>query len=116
MLKQSVGDETFGYDRYLNQRFYTSTEWKRFRRDIIVRDLGCDLGVNDGDHEIQSKILIHHINPISPEDIVRHRVDRLLDPENVICVSGKTHQAIHYGDESIFNVYVERLPGDTKLW
>lgn len=116
MLGGIVCEETFGFDRYLNQRFYTSTEWKRFRRDIITRDFGCDLGVDDGLHEIHSKVLIHHINPITPEDIIRHRTDILLDPNNAICVSGKTHQAIHYGDESAFATFADRRAGDTKLW
>ena len=114
-LNGRVGSATFGFDRYLNQKFYTSYEWRHFRRDIIVRDNGCDLGIDDGLHTIGGKILIHHLNPIKPEDISLQRIEVLLDPENVICVSHRTHEAIHYGDESILNAFVERYPGDTAL-
>lgn len=114
-LGGKVGRATFGFDRYMNQKFYTSYEWRTFRRDIIVRDNGCDLGIDDGLHEIGGKILIHHINPITPDDITMQRLDVLLDPENVICVSHRTHEAIHYGDESLIHPFAERRPGDTAL-
>lgn len=114
-LGGEVGRATFGFDRYMNQKFYASKEWKNFRRDIIIRDNGCDLGVNDGLHNIGGKILIHHINPITPYDILNKRLGVLLDPENVICVSHRTHEAIHYSDESLLSTYIERRPGDTSL-
>lgn len=109
-----VGEETFGFDRYLNQLFYRSPEWKRIRDKIIIRDLGCDLGI-DG-MEIFGKILIHHMNPISMADI-RNRSDFLLNPEYLITVSNETHQAIHYGDESLLiTVPAPRAPNDTCPW
>ena len=109
-----VGEDTFGFDRYLNQNFYRSREWKRVRDEVIMRDNGCDLGV-DG-HEIRGKILIHHMNPITSEDI--HRVsDYLLNPEYLICVTHRTHNAIHYGDESlIVTALIERTQNDTCPW
>lgn len=108
-----VGEETFGFDRYLNQTLYRSPEWKRFRRDIILRDCGCDLACDD--REIFGKILIHHIVPITLEDI--HRRDpKIFDPDNVISTSLNTHNAIHYGDESLLFEMVERRPNDTCLW
>lgn len=109
-------ERTFGSHRYLNQRFYSSYEWKRFRREIIIRDNGCDLGIDDGLHDITNRILIHHINPITQEDILNKRYDVLMNPENVICVSHNTHEAIHYSDESILNIFSERKPNDTFLW
>lgn len=115
-LGGQVGKQTFGYDRYLNQKFYTSEEWRRFRRDIIIRDHGCDLGIDDGLHDIKTKIIIHHINPISMKDILRRNFDILLNPSNVICVTHRTHEAIHYGDISLLQIYVERRPGDTRSW
>lgn len=110
-----VGEETFGYDRYINQIFYNSDEWKRTRRDVIIRDNGCDLGVDGFD--IHSKILIHHMNPINVNDIIE-RSDYLMNPEYLICVSFKTHNAIHYGDESILMTQqiIERRPNDTCPW
>ena len=111
-----VGQATFGGNRWLNQRFYTSKEWKTFRRDIIVRDNGCDLGIDDGLHDIHGRILIHHLNPIRIEDLKERSFDILLDPENVICVSHKTHEAIHYSDANLLETYHERTPNDTKLW
>ena len=109
-----VGEDTFGFDRYLNQNFYRSREWKRVRDEVIMRDNGCDLGV-DG-HEIRGKILIHHMNPITSEDV--HRVsDYLLNPEYLICVAHRTHNAIHYGDESlIVTAPIERTQNDTCPW
>lgn len=109
-----VGSETFGYDRYLNQILYRSSEWRRFRRDVILRDNGCDLAC-DG-YEIVGKILIHHINPITVKDI-KNRDIKILDPENVIAVSLNTHNAIHYGDESLLlSELLIRTPNDTCPW
>ena len=110
-----VGEETFGYDRYINQIFYNSDEWKRTRRDIIVRDNGCDLGVVGFD--IYSKILIHHMNPINVNDIIE-RSDYIMNPEYLICVTFETHNAIHFGDESILTnqQIIERRPNDTCPW
>ena len=114
-LGGKVGEETFGFDRYLNQVFYSSAEWKRFRRDIIVRDLGCDLGIED--RTIGGIIIIHHINPIILADIHRRNLGVLLNPENVICVSHNTHNAIHYGDESLLTLaLIARRPNDTCPW
>lgn len=114
-LSGLVGEDTFGYNRYLNQYFYTSREWKQLRNAIIVRDNGCDLGIEGC--EIGSGILIHHIEPITMDDI-KNRSDKLLDPNNLICVSKKTHNAIHFGDESILteDVTIERFPNDTSPW
>lgn len=113
-LGGSVGRPTFGFDRYINQRFYTSAEWKRVRETVIARDLGLDLGVPD--HDIHDKILIHHMNPMLPEDIIRED-ETILDPEFLISTSHQTHNAIHYGaaiDSLIPNE--PRSFGDTKLW
>ncbi|MBQ0088370.1 MAG: hypothetical protein KBT27_03435 [Prevotellaceae bacterium] len=113
-LNGNVCEETFGYDRYLNQVLYHSPEWKRFRREIILRDNGCDLAIPD--HRIVSRVYIHHLNPITLKDI-EMRNPMALDPENAICVSFDTHQAIHYGDESLLNLDVkERHPNDTCPW
>lgn len=109
-----IGDETFGYDRYLNQTLYRTAEWKRFRREIIVRDNGCDLACEG--YEIIGNVLVHHINPITVKDIVR-RDPKIFDPENVICVSLNTHNAIHYGDESLLMLGpIERTKNDTCPW
>ena len=109
-----VGMETFGYDRYLNQVLYCSAEWKRFRRDMIIRDNGCDLA--DDDYEIVGKIILHHIDPITVDDVLK-RHPKIFDPENVICTSLNTHNAIHYGDESLLiGDLVERTPYDTCPW
>lgn len=113
-LVGSVGKETFGYDRYLNQTLYRSPEWKRFRRDIIIRDNGCDLGCEG--YDIVGKILIHHIEPITIEDIIK-RNPKIFDPENVISTQLMTHNAIHYGDESLLITEpVVRKPNDTCPW
>lgn len=113
-LDGRVGEETFGFDRYLNQSFYTSKEWRSVRNKVIVRDNGCDLGM--ADREIAGKILIHHMNPITVDDIVK-RSDFLLNPEYLICTYKNTHDAIHYGDENIlFKTPVERRPNDTCPW
>ncbi len=114
-LGARVGAATFGYDRYLNQILYNSYEWKeRIRRDIIIRDGGCDLAVPG--FEIPRRILIHHINPITVED-VKSRDPIVFDPENLICVSHTTHQAIHYGDENLIPTGpIERTKNDTCPW
>lgn len=113
-LRGSVGKETFGFDRYLNQALYRSPEWKRFRRDMILRDNGCDLACEG--YEIVGKVLLHHINPITIEDIT-NRSSSIFDPNNVICVSMNTHNAIHYGDESLLVIGpTERIPYDTCPW
>lgn len=113
-LKGSVGKDTFGYDRYLNQILYHSGEWKSFRNDIIIRDNGCDLACEG--HEIHKRILVHHINPITVEDVL-NRSPMVFDPENVVCVSHMTHNAIHYGDENLLmTAPVERSQNDTCPW
>lgn len=110
----SVGRSTFGFDRYINQRFYQSSQWKRAREFVIVRDDGCDLGVPG--YEIYSNILIHHINPVDVEAIV-HGDDWIFDPEYLITTTQNTHNAIHYGDASLLpKKVVAREFGDTKLW
>lgn len=109
-----IGETTFGFDRYLNQQFYRSPEWKRIRREIILRDEGCDLAFPG--YEIHSRIYIHHLNPIS-EDELLHGVEAIINPNNLVCVSFDTHQAIHYGDSSLLpKTPIERRPNDTKLW
>ena len=114
-LGGEIGVETFGFDRYLNQTFYTSTEWRNFRRDMIVRDMGCDLAIED--REIQGRIILHHINPIDVNDIRLKRIDALLNPENIICTSFNTHQAIHYGDSGLLiTMPIERTKNDTCPW
>lgn len=113
-LTGRVGEETFGFDRYLNQIFYNSREWKDIRDYVIVRDGGCDLGIED--REIFGKILIHHMNPIRQEDILR-RSKFLLDPEYLISTVHNTHNAIHYGDESLLILApIERTKNDTCPW
>ena len=113
-LNGSVGRETFGFDRYINQRFYTSKEWRDIRHYVITRDLGLDLGAEG--YEINSRILIHHMNPIVVDDIL-HKNDDILDPEFLITTCHNTHNAIHYGDSSLLpKPLVERSRGDTKLW
>ena len=110
----TVGEETFGFDRYLNQSFYKTKEWLRIRDHVIVRDQGCDLAMID--REIRGKILVHHMNPITKEDIVR-RSKYLLDPEYLICTVKNTHDAIHYGDESLLiKAPIERQKNDTCPW
>lgn len=110
----TVGADTFGFNRYLNQAFYKSEEWKSIRRHVIIRDCGCDLGIEG--REIHERILIHHINPISEEDIL-DRSDYLLNPEYLISTSHRTHNAIHYGDDSILiDVPLERRKNDTCPW
>lgn len=113
-LGGSVGHTTFGFDRYLNQTFYRSREWRSLRRYVIDRDEGCDLGVPG--YEIHSRLMIHHMNPISVEQIVKGDPD-VFDPEFLITTTHNTHNAIHYGDErQLPRPLVPRRPGDTKLW
>ena len=113
-LNGRVGEDTFGFDRYLNQEFYRSYEWRRLRNEIIVRDCGCDLGIED--REIFDRVFIHHMNPIGAEDILQHS-DLLLNPEFLICTSKLTHDAIHYGDEQIlYQEPITRTKGDTCPW
>jgi hypothetical protein len=109
-----VGEETFGFDRYLNQLFYRSDEWKKIRDKVIIRDNGCDLGIEG--HDIRSRIIIHHMNPITKADILQ-RSDFLLNPEYLICTIKSTHDAIHYGDESLLiTTPIERYKNDTCPW
>jgi hypothetical protein len=113
-LSGQVGRSTFGFDRYLNQQFYTSREWRQVRDHIIVRDNGCDLGVEG--YDIHSRLYIHHLNPLTVGEI-QNADDSLLDPENLIVTCHQTHNAIHYGDERLLpRPLVDRQPGDTKLW
>ena len=114
-LKGYVGDETFGSKRRMNQLFYSSDIWKQTRNEIILRDEACDLAVPG--YEINRRLQVHHINPIRLEDILENRWDILLDPDNLVCVSFRTHNAIHYGDESLLpQIPIERKPGDTCPW
>jgi hypothetical protein len=113
-LHGGVGRSTFGYDRYLNQRFYTSYEWKRTRQEVIVRDHGCDLGVRG--YEIHADLYVHHINPMTAGDII-HGNDWILNPEFLITTTIFTHNSIHFGDDNSFpKVVVARSRDDTKLW
>lgn len=117
MLNGKVGAETFGFDRWLNQRFYTSEEWQQLRNDIIVRDNGCDLGVKG--YDIQDMIIVHHMNPIVSDDII-NCTPYLLNPEFLICTSFDTHQAIHYQTADMLKISpiypIERKPNDTCPW
>ena len=115
MLKGRVGIETFGYDRYLNQMLYTCPEWKKLRDQIILRDNGSDLGLED--YPIYGKVIIHHLNPITVDDVLDYSPD-VFNPEYLICTSHKTHNAIHYGyeDYSRSMQIVERKPNDTIPW
>ena len=108
-----VGETTYGFDRWINQTFYKSREWRQIRTDIISRDMGCDLGITG--REILGKIFIHHLNPIMAYDIV-HAKQTVFDPEYLITCSFDTHNFIHYGRVSAPNVVIERQEGDTKLW
>lgn len=113
-LRGSVGRSTFGFDRYINQQFYTSTQWRQIRHHVIARDLGCDLGVEG--YEIHDRIYIHHMNPMTVNDIT-HGEDSILNPEFLISTTHRTHNAIHYGDERLLpRPLTERRSGDTKLW
>ena len=109
-----VGRETFGYDRYLNQILYNTKQWKKFRREIIIRDNACDLACEG--YEINYRILVHHINPITVEDII-NRNPMIFDPENAITTTHRTHNAIHYGDKNLLMLQpMERTPNDTCPW
>lgn len=110
-----VAEETFGFDRYLNQKFYRSPEWRRLRNQIIVRDNGCDLGIEG--YDIFDRVIIHHMNPIRSSDIIQV-TDFLTNPEYLVCVSRSTHNAIHYGDKDLLpsNKVLERSPNDTCPW
>lgn len=114
-LDSRIGEITFGSSRWLNQKFYTSKEWRKVRDTILVRDNGCDLA--DPDHEMLGGLTVHHINPITERDIVDN-ARSLFDPDNLITVSSSTHKAIHYGDESLlmFRRIIERSPNDTCPW
>lgn len=113
-LRGILGEATFGFDRWMNQRFYKSQEWNLVRNHVIVRDNGCDLGILG--YEIVSGLLVHHMNPLSLEDL-RHGRDWIIDPNFLITTSLQTHNAIHYGDESLLpRGPIVRTPGDTRLW
>ena len=112
-LNGEVGKATFAFDRYINQKFYRSIEWKRVRDQVILRDNGCDLAMEG--YEIHGRILIHHMNPIALKDI-ETLSEFLLNPEYLICTVHNTHNAIHYGDESLITMPVERQPNDTCPW
>lgn len=113
-LGGSVGCSTFGFDRHLNQSLYTSKKWRSLRDKIILRDNACDLAIED--RELHTKIVIHHINPITPNDILQSNA-LVFDPENLICTSDNTHKAIHYGDSTLLHKLPKaRMPGDTSLW
>lgn len=111
-----IGESTFGSHRYLNQILYKTKEWRSIRDDVILRDLGHDLAMRDDQYEVSGIIVVHHINPITLEDIQNHRPE-VFDPEFLVCCSDNTHKAIHYGYE-LKNLwtYEERKPGDTQLW
>ena len=114
VLHGQVGEQTFGFDRWMNQRFYQSFEWRQVRSYVITRDDGCDLGVPG--YEIQAQLLIHHINPLTPQDLFDGE-EWILDPEFLITTTKRTHNAIHYGDRSLLpKPFVARMPGDTRLW
>lgn len=113
-LGGSVGHVTFGFDRYINQGFYASSEWRNVRRHVILRDQGCDLGVPG--YEIHDALLVHHMNPMTSEDII-HEEEWIFDPDFLITTTARTHNAIHYGDASLLRVqFVERSRNDTRLW
>ena len=113
-LRGVVGEPTFGYDRWINQAFYRSAEWRHVRNYVISRDLGCDLGVEG--YEIHDKVIIHHMNPMQQADLL-HGNDDIVNLEYLISTTHKTHNAIHYGDASLLpKQYTPRRPGDTKLW
>lgn len=113
-LRGGVGEATFGFDRWINQQFYRSREWKRAREYVIVRDEACDLGIPG--YDIRADLLVHHMNPVTADDLIRGE-EWVLDPEFLITTTHRTHNAIHYGDDSLLQkAPVERRPGDTKLW
>jgi hypothetical protein len=113
-LHGKVGEDTFGFDRYVNQSLYKSNKWKRTRSQVIIRDNGCDLGIEG--HELDNYIVIHHMNPLTLEDIEEER-DVVFNPEYLISCSSRTHKAIHFGDENLLpKDFIERRPNDTCLW
>lgn len=113
-LGAQVGESTFGFDRYINQAFYRSTQWKHIRNHVIARDRGLDLGVEG--YEVHDRVIIHHMNPMGVEDIVDGD-ESILDPEYLIMTTHRTHNAIHYGDKRLLTPkLVARTPGDTRLW
>jgi hypothetical protein len=113
-LQGLLGDVTFGFDRWINQQFYKSQEWQQVRTFVIVRDNGCDLGVPG--YEIGAALMVHHMNPLRPSDLI-HGSESIIDPEFLILTSLATHNAIHYGDNSLLpRGPVVRVPGDTTLW
>lgn len=113
-LDGQVGEETYGFDRWMNQAFYRSQEWKQIRNHVIVRDSGCDLGILG--REIRERIIVHHMNPIMVHDI-QFATEYLLNPEFLICTTHNTHQAIHYGDEKLLiSEPIVRTPNDTCPW
>lgn len=113
-LRGEVGVATFGWERWLNQELYRSSKWRRTRDKVIIRDMGCDLA--HPDFQIGDRIIIHHMNPLTPEDI-ENDVDEIYEPEFLICTSHGTHNAIHYGDQTLLpQLPVERFPGDTCPW
>lgn len=115
-LDGKIGMDTFGHDRYINQALYTSPEWRRFRRGIILRDNGCDLACPGYEIPTGVPIIIHHLNPLTIEDII-NRDPKVFDPENAVCSWLKTHNAVHYGDEDLLTLDpVERSANDTCLW
>lgn len=114
MLRGEVGRATFGFDRYINQQFYTSRQWRQIRNDVIARDNGCDLGI--AGYEISDRAYIHHLNPMTVEEIENGN-ERILDLDNLITTTHRTHNAIHFGDEKLLpQPLVERKRGDTNLW
>lgn len=113
-LRGVVGDRTFGFDRYMNQKFYTSRQWRQVRDQVIVRDEGCDLGMTGFD--IHSRLYIHHLNPMTADDL-KNGEESVLDPEYLVATTHRTHNAIHYGDANLLaKPFVERRPGDTRMW
>lgn len=114
VLGGQVGESTFGFDRWINQKFYTSNQWRDIRQRVILRDEGCDLGILG--YEINNGLVVHHINPIESDDIT-HSEDWILNPEFLITTTHETHNAIHYGNrERLRKPFIPRAPGDTKLW
>ena len=109
-----IGEDTFGFERYLNQNFYRSAVWKKIRNEVIIRDNGCEMGLED--YPISGRIIIHHMNPVDSDDII-HQRDILLNPEFLICVGNQTHNAIHYGSIDLLpQDPIERKPNDTCPW
>ena len=112
---KKIGEETFGGRRYLNQQFYSSAAWKKVRDEVIARDLGRNLGLEGEEISDGAKIIVHHMNPVTETDL-RYFRPCTLDPDNLVCVNFKTHEAIHYGDLETIPRIEERKPGDTRLW